>query len=190
MASLALEDVIKGFKAKVLAFEASALYSSDSRARACSFLIEASKCQLFLPYGINKVLCTIGMVYPAKQVHGNSVLQGHAKVHVDKVEANYKDYLLPVATEEFSKIGETVLSFIQWPTMYIELTKASNSNQTGNEKFVAANTSTQTASKEKQELIKKMNSYRGQILKRACVRSTYERWMRKTLFKTLVVKLF
>ncbi|GJZ20744.1 hypothetical protein Tco_0557334 [Tanacetum coccineum] len=34
-----------------------------------------------------------------------------------------KDYLLPVPTEEFSKIGETVLSFIQWPTKYIELTK-------------------------------------------------------------------
>ena len=34
------------------------------------------------------------------------------------------------------------------------------------------------ASKEKEELIKRMNSYRGQIHKRACVRSTYERLMR------------
>ncbi|GJW53721.1 ulp1 protease family, C-terminal catalytic domain-containing protein [Tanacetum coccineum] len=171
-------------------------------------ILEASKCQLFLPYGTNKVLCAIRMVYSAKQVHGKSVLQGHAKVHVDNVEAKYKDYLLPVPTKEFSKIGET----------------ASNSNQTGNKKIVATNTSTQTAtkqavatnkepstlkqtsptlsrqegpsnhiaaapltksarplnsaSKEKQELIKRMNSYRGQILKRACVRSSYERWMR------------
>ncbi|PWA53690.1 hypothetical protein CTI12_AA442640 [Artemisia annua] len=107
---------------------------------------EASKCQLFLPYGTKKVLVAIGMVYPAKQVHGKSVLQGHAKVHVDNVEANYKDYILPVETEEFSKLGQTVLSFIQWPKKYIELTKASN--QTGNEKSVAANTSTQTATKQ------------------------------------------
>ena len=34
------------------------------------------------------------------------------------------------------------------------------------------------ASKEKEELIKKMTSYRGQIQKRACVRSAYERLMR------------
>ncbi|GKG02170.1 hypothetical protein Tco_0306875, partial [Tanacetum coccineum] len=40
------------------------------------------------------------MVCSAKQVHGKSVLQGHAKVHVDNVEANYKDYLLPVPIEE------------------------------------------------------------------------------------------
>ncbi|GJT97164.1 putative reverse transcriptase domain-containing protein [Tanacetum coccineum] len=40
MASLALEDVIKGFKAKALAFEASALYSSDSRVRVCSLLTD------------------------------------------------------------------------------------------------------------------------------------------------------
>nr|GEX93906.1 putative reverse transcriptase domain-containing protein [Tanacetum cinerariifolium] len=66
----------------------------------------------FDPYGTNKVLCAIGMVYPSKQVHGKSVLQGHAKVHVDNVVADYKDYLLPVPTEEFSKIGEIVLSFI------------------------------------------------------------------------------
>ncbi|GKE44071.1 hypothetical protein Tco_1471355, partial [Tanacetum coccineum] len=39
MASLALEDVIKGFKAKALAFEASTLYSSDSRVRVCLLLI-------------------------------------------------------------------------------------------------------------------------------------------------------
>ncbi|GKD50571.1 transposon protein, partial [Tanacetum coccineum] len=109
---------------------------------------EASKCQLFIPYGTNKVLCAIGMVYPSKQVHGKSVLQGHAKVHVDNVESNYKDYLLLVPTDEFSKIGETVLSFIQWPTKYIEHTKASNSNQTGNKKTVAANTSTQTVTKQ------------------------------------------
>nr|GEX18831.1 hypothetical protein [Tanacetum cinerariifolium] len=109
---------------------------------------EASKCQLFIPYGTNKVLCAIGMVYPSKQVHGKSVLQGHAKVHVDNVEAKYKDYLLPVPTEEFSKIGETVLSFIQWPTKYIELTKAYNSNQAGNKKIVATNTSTQTVTKQ------------------------------------------
>ncbi|PWA82801.1 hypothetical protein CTI12_AA092110 [Artemisia annua] len=55
---------------------------------------EARKCQLFLPYGTKKVLCAIGMVYPAKQVHGKSVLQGHAKVHVDNVEADFKDYIL------------------------------------------------------------------------------------------------
>nr|GEX20554.1 ulp1 protease family, C-terminal catalytic domain-containing protein [Tanacetum cinerariifolium] len=97
---------------------------------------------------MNKVLCAIGMVYPAKQVHGKSVLQGHAKVHVDNVVADYKDYLLPVPTEKFSKIGETVLSFIQWPKNYIELNKASNSNQTGNKKIMAANTPTQTATKQ------------------------------------------
>ena len=34
------------------------------------------------------------------------------------------------------------------------------------------------ASKEKEDLIKKMNIYRGQIHKRACVRSAYERLMR------------
>lgn len=28
---------------------------------------EASKCQLFLPYGTKKVLCAIGMVYPANK---------------------------------------------------------------------------------------------------------------------------
>ncbi|GKA50277.1 ulp1 protease family, C-terminal catalytic domain-containing protein, partial [Tanacetum coccineum] len=95
--------------------------------------------------------------------------------------------------------------------------QASKSNQTRNKKIVAANTSTQTATKQamatnkepstrkqtspslfrqegssnhiaaapltksyqgKQQLIMKMNSYHGQILKRACVRSTYERWMR------------
>ncbi|GKD91251.1 ulp1 protease family, C-terminal catalytic domain-containing protein [Tanacetum coccineum] len=109
---------------------------------------EASKCQLFLPYGTTKVLCAMGMVYPAKQVHGKSVLQGHAKVHVDKVEANYKDYILPVQTEEFNTLGETLFSFIQWPKKYMELTKAFNSNQTGNKKIVAANTSTQTATKQ------------------------------------------
>nr|GEU35980.1 putative reverse transcriptase domain-containing protein [Tanacetum cinerariifolium] len=53
------------------------------------------------------------------------VLQGHVKVHIDNVVADYKDYLLLVPTEEFSKIGETVLSFIQWPR------EASNSNQAG-----------------------------------------------------------
>ncbi|GJS69056.1 ulp1 protease family, C-terminal catalytic domain-containing protein [Tanacetum coccineum] len=170
------------------------------------FCKEASKCQLFLPYGTNKVLCAIGMVYSAKQVHGKSVLQGHAKVHVDNVEANYKDYLLPVPTEEFSEIGETVLSFIQWPKKYIELTKASKSNQTRNKKIVAANTSTQTATKQamatnKEPSTRKQTSpslFRQEgssnhiaaapltksarplnlILKRACVRSTYERWMR------------
>ncbi|GKD22063.1 hypothetical protein Tco_1223766 [Tanacetum coccineum] len=109
---------------------------------------EASKCQLFLPHGTTKVLCAMGMVYPAKQVHGKSVLQGHAKVHVDKVEANYKDYILPVQTEEFNTLGETLFSFIQWPKKYKELTKAFNSNQTGNKKIVAANTSTQTATKQ------------------------------------------
>nr|GEX14982.1 ulp1 protease family, C-terminal catalytic domain-containing protein [Tanacetum cinerariifolium] len=72
------------------------------------------------------VLCATEMVYPAKQVHGNSVLQRHAKVHVDNVVADYKDYLLLVPTEEFSKIGETMLSFIQWPKKYIELTKEPN----------------------------------------------------------------
>ncbi|PWA78588.1 hypothetical protein CTI12_AA212630 [Artemisia annua] len=201
---------------------------------------EASKCQLFLPYATKKVLCAIGMVYPAKQVHGKTVLQGHAKVHVDNVEADFKDYILPVPTEEFSKLGQTKLSFIQWPKKYIELTKASNqtwgkkvvaentSTQTGTKQIMAANTSTQaatkqisaankesstrkqtsptlsrqegpsnhiaaaaptksatkgarllnSASKEKEELMKRMNSYRGQIQKRACVRSTYERLMR------------
>ena len=78
---------------------------------------------MFLPYGTKKVLVAIGMVYPAKQVHGKSVLQGHAKVHVDNVEAKYKDYILPVETEEFSTLGQTVLSFIQWPKKYIELKK-------------------------------------------------------------------
>ncbi|GKE86575.1 hypothetical protein Tco_1560317, partial [Tanacetum coccineum] len=152
-------------------------------------------------------------------VHGKSVLQGHAKVHVDNVESNYKDYLLPVPTDEFSKIGETVLSFIQWPTKPPTLTKqetrklwqTNTSTQTATKQVVATNKEPSTlkqtspsvsrqegpsnhiaaaapltksarplnsASKEKQELIKRMNIYRGQILKRACVRSTYERWMR------------
>ncbi|GKC58515.1 hypothetical protein Tco_1086113 [Tanacetum coccineum] len=76
--------------------------------------LEASKCQLFISYetGTMKVLYVIGMVYPAKQVHGKSVLQGHVKVHVDNVEADYKDYVLPVPTKEFSKKGEIVLSFV------------------------------------------------------------------------------
>ncbi|PWA90573.1 hypothetical protein CTI12_AA099710 [Artemisia annua] len=39
-----------------------------------------------------------------------------------------------------------MLSFIQWPKKYIELTKASN--QTGNKKSVAASTSTQTPTKQ------------------------------------------
>ncbi|GJY31183.1 ulp1 protease family, C-terminal catalytic domain-containing protein, partial [Tanacetum coccineum] len=197
---------------------------SESNFDVLDNIQEASKCDLFLPYGTMKVLCARGMVYPAKQVHGKSVLQGHAKVHVDNVEANCKDYILPVPTEEFGKLGETLFSFIQWPKKYMELTKASNSNQTGNKKIVAANTSTETAtkqtvatnkesstqkqtsptlsrqegpsshiaaapptkrarplnsaSKEKDELIKKLNSYRGQIHKRVFLRSSYERWMR------------
>ncbi|GJZ09423.1 RNA-directed DNA polymerase, eukaryota [Tanacetum coccineum] len=47
-----------------------------------------------------KVLYVIGMVYPVKQVHGKSVLQGPAKVHVDNVEADYKDYSARMKAQE------------------------------------------------------------------------------------------
>ncbi|GJR06365.1 hypothetical protein Tco_0529349 [Tanacetum coccineum] len=69
---------IKSFLSKALA--------NTSNQILC-VLKEASECQLFLPYGTTKVLCAIGMVYPAKQVHGKFILDSDME---GKNEESYK----------------------------------------------------------------------------------------------------
>ncbi|GJZ42368.1 reverse transcriptase, partial [Tanacetum coccineum] len=139
---------------------------------------EASKCQLFIPYGTNKVLYVIGMVYPAKQVHGKSVLQGHAKVHVDKASnSNQTGNKKIVATNTSTQIvtKQTLATNKEPSTLKQTLPTLSRLEVPFNHISAAPLTKSarplNSASKEKQELIKKMNSYRGQILKRACVRT-------------------
>nr|GEU66643.1 hypothetical protein [Tanacetum cinerariifolium] len=69
---------------KALAFPKHSEHTKNIRMLPASSFMRLANA-MFLPYRTKKVLCVIGMVYSAKQVHGKALLQVLEKVHVDNV---------------------------------------------------------------------------------------------------------
>ena len=65
----------------------------------------------------------IGKVYPTRGAtpHGSSMSVGYIKVQVDMVEDAFKAIHVPIATEKFHHLEDSVLEFIEWPREKIKV---------------------------------------------------------------------